>query len=243
MAQAEIKIPEAFVDLLIRSHGHLGGVKATENFDRYVYGTRERDNIKIIAINAMWEKLILAARVFCSLSYPSDVAVLSTKAFGRKPVMKFCQAVGATAITGRFVPGSFTNSVVKRKYNPRILIVSDAYADKQAIAESFHCNLPIIAFTSTDNSLRGVEVAIPMNNRSPNAIGTGFFILSRLINYMKTGAELDRDMKEVELFFFRDSVELEQLAEEQNLVDAPEGAMQGGSDAMSGRMPEEWNGF
>ncbi|KAH9411651.1 hypothetical protein HK407_04g07590 [Ordospora pajunii] len=243
MAQAEIKIPEAFVKLLICSHGHLGGATATKNFDRYIHGTRARDNIKIIDINAMWEKLIIAARVFCSLSYPSDVVVVSTKAFGRKPVMKFCEAVGATAITGRFVPGSFTNSVVKKKYDPRILIVSDTYADKQAIAESLYCNLPTIAFTNTDNSLNGIDVAIPMNNRSPTAIGAGFFILSRLINYMKTGAELDRDMKEVELFFFRDSVELEQIAEEQGLVDAPEGMAQGGSDAISGRMPEEWSGF
>ena len=95
-------------------------------------------------------------------------------------------------------------------YDPRILIVSDTYADKQAIAEAQYCNLPTIAFANTDNSLEGLDVAIPMNYRSPTAIGAGFFILSRLISYMKTGADLDRDMKEVELFLFRDSFEFEQ---------------------------------
>lgn len=235
MARAEIKIPDAFVKLLVCSHGHLGGTSVNKNLARYVFGTRSHENIKVIDINAMWEKFIIAARMFCSMSYPSDIAVVSTKTFGRKPVIKFCEAVGATPITGRFIPGSFTNSEVKKTYDPRILIVSDTYADKQAVAEAQYCNLPTIAFANTDNSLEGVDVGIPMNNRSPTAIGAGFFILSRLISYMKTGADLDRDMKEVELFFFRDNFELEQLAEEQKLLETGDALLNVTSDEVSGK--------
>lgn len=246
MTQAEIKIPDAFVKLLICSHGHLGGTSVNKSLSRYVFGTRAQENIKIIDINAMWEKFVVAARMFCSMSYPSDVVAVSTKTFGRKPVLKFCETVGATPITGRFIPGSFTNSEVKKTYDPRILIVSDTYADKQAVAEAQYCNLPTIAFANTDNSLEGVDVAIPMNNRSPTAIGAGFFILSRLISYMKTGAELDRDMKEVELFFFRDSFELEQLAEEQKLLETTDALLNVGReslDASVGAGKSGWGDF
>jgi small subunit ribosomal protein SAe len=233
MAAPKIKIPDAFVKLLLCTHGHLGGTKTNKDLERYVYGTRPKENVKIIDINTTWEKFVLAARAFCSINYPSDIAVVSSKIFGRRPVVKFCSAVGATPITGKFIPGSFTNPQVKNTYDPRILIVSDTFADKQAIKESFYCNLPVIAFVNTDNSCEGVDIAIPMNNRSPHAIGAGFFILSRLINYMKRGEELDRNMKEVELFFFRDAVELEQLAEEQSLLTGETGA-----EPKSKAMPE-----
>ncbi|CAD25232.1 40S RIBOSOMAL PROTEIN SA or P40 [Encephalitozoon cuniculi GB-M1] len=241
-----IKIPDEFVKLLIVSQSHLGGTSTNKSFARYLYGTRPRDRINIIDINATWEKLIIAARAFCGIKHPSSIAVVSTKTFGRKPVVKFCEAVGATPITGRFIPGSFTNSEVKRVYDPRVLIVSDTYADKQAILESQYCNLPTIAFVNTDNSLVGVDIAIPMNNRSPSAIAAGFFILSRLINYMKTGAELVRDMKEVELFLFRDSVELEQLVEEQ-LLETTDSILNVGKEGILSGIgtgnADEWNSF
>lgn len=242
-----IKIPDAFVKLLILSHAHLGGTSANKNFARYLYGTRPQDKINIVDIDAMWEKLVIAARAFCGIKHPSTIAVVSTKAFGRKPVAKFCEAVGATPITGRFIPGSFTNSQVKRMYDPRMLIVSDTHADKQAVLESQYCNLPTIAFVNADNPMGGVDIAIPMNNRSPAAIAAGFFILSRLINYMKTGAELDRDMKEVELFLFRDSVELEQLAEEQKLLETADSILNVGKEevlsGVSAGNPGEWSEF
>jgi small subunit ribosomal protein SAe len=55
-----------------------------------------------------------------------------------------------------------------------------------------------------------------MNNRSPTSIGAGFFMLAKLINYIKGKGDLTWNMKnEIELFFYRDPLELEQLAEEQ----------------------------
>ena len=76
-------------------------------------------------------------------------------------------------------------------------------------------NCPSIGFCNTDSDLEFVDIAIPINNRSPRAIGVSFFILSRLIKYIKHGADLEENIKEVELFFFRDTLELEHLYEEQ----------------------------
>ena len=97
---------------MILSHAHLDGTSTNKHFARYLYGTRPQDKINIIDIDAMWEKLVVAARGFYGIKHPSTVAVVSTKAFGCKPVSKFCEAVGTTPITGRFIPGSFTNSQV-----------------------------------------------------------------------------------------------------------------------------------
>ncbi|KAK6090793.1 hypothetical protein P3W45_000038 [Vairimorpha bombi] len=219
MAKPKITIPEEFVKLILISQGHLGGIKTSKQMERYIYGTRKPENIKVINIDKTWEKFILAARMFCSVKYPSDVAVVSTKTFGRKAVLKFCEVTCATPIIGRFIPGTFCNNQVRRPLEPRLLIVSDPFSDKQALIESSYVNLQTIAFCNTDNETNFVDVVIPMNNRSPLAISAGLFILHRLIRFMKTGEPLDENMKEIELFIYRDPVELEKLVEEQKLID------------------------
>ncbi|KAF9764214.1 40S ribosomal protein S0 [Nosema granulosis] len=218
MAQPKIPIPESFVKLVLVSQGHLGGVTSTKTMEKYLYGTRTPENIKVFDVQKQWEKFILAARMFCSLKHPKEAVVVSTKTFGRKAVLKFCEMTGASPIIGRFIPGTFTNFQVKKPIEPRLLIVSDPYADKQALDESSYVNLPTVAFCNSDNDTSFVDVVVPMNNRSPQAISAGLFILYRLVRFMKEGEPLDENIKEVELFIYRDPMELEKLVEEQNLL-------------------------
>jgi small subunit ribosomal protein SAe len=215
MAKPEIVIPESFVKLILVSQGHLGGVTSTKTMERYLFGTRTPENIKVIDMQKQWEKFILAARMFCALKYPKEAVVVATKPFGRKAVLKFCEMTGASPVIGRFIPGTFTNFQVKKPIEPRILIVSDPFADDQSLDESSLVNLPTISFCNSDNITSFVDIAIPMNNRSPQAISAGLFILYRLVRFMKEGEPLDDNMKEVELFIYRDPVELERLVEAQ----------------------------
>lgn len=236
MAKSLNRIPDSYVKLIIAAHGQLGGTKANENMKKYIFGARKPENIYVLDIDKMWKKFVYAAQAFCSITYTSDIVVVSGKEFGRKPVLKFCELTGATPITGRFIPGSFTNYDIKKVLEPRLMIVSDPFTDSQAIIEGSHVNLPCIGFCNTDNETKYTDVVVPMNNRSPNAIAVGFFILSRLINYMKHGFDLEANMKEVELFFYRDATELEQLAEEQRLQETAEVVLNvnvGGTDSSS----------
>lgn len=212
---SEIPIPELFGKLMIASNAQLGGIKLTNNMKRYIFGQR-KDRINIFDIEQTWEKMILAARAVVALKNTESVIAISSKTFGRKPVLKFAEAVHCKPYTGRFIPGSFTNTNIKGSVEPRLIIVSDPIADEQAIQEASKVNCPAIAFCNADANLPFVDIAIPINNRSPNAIGVSFFMLSRLINYMRTGASMDANISEVELFFYRDASELELLAQEQN---------------------------
>lgn len=211
----KIPMPDSFAKLIFATNSHLGGTKVGDKMEEYIYGTR-KDNIKIFDLEKVWDKLILAARAIAANEFPETITAISAKPFGRKPVLKFSEAIGCRSVTGRFVPGSFTNTNIKGSTEPRLIVVSDPTTDKQAINEAAQVNCPSIAFCNTDADLKFVDIAIPFNNRSAKSIGVGFFILSRLVNYLKNGAELDKDIKEVELFFFRDVSELEHLIREQN---------------------------
>ncbi|KAL6122712.1 40S ribosomal protein S0 [Nucleospora cyclopteri] len=210
-----LEMPESFAKLLFATQSHMGGADVTKTMKEYIYGARG-DKITVFDIKKMWEKYVLAARAICGLQYADDITVISCKTFGRKPVMKFAESTGAKPYTGRFIPGSFTNTSIKKSCEPRLIIVSDPILDEQAIEEAAKINCPTIAFCNTDSDLKYVDIAIPMNNRSPRAIGVGFFILKRIVRYIQQGKNMEENIKEVELFFYRDTFELEQLQEEQN---------------------------
>ena len=213
--EGSIKMPDVFAKLLIVTQAHLGGIKTTKQMKKYAFGSRN-DKIAVFDLKKTWEKFVLAARAICGLGHEDDIMAVSCKTFGKKPVMKFAETVGCKAYTGRFIPGTFTNTMIKNNFEPRLLVISDPVVDKQAVEEAALVNCPVIAFCNTDATLRYIDIAIPLNNRSPKAIGASFFILSRLVRYMKHGIELTEGIKEVELFFYRCQAELEKIQEEQN---------------------------
>lgn len=214
--QKELEIPEDFVKAIILSNAHLGSTTATTNFKQYIYGRRKNDLIHVININEMWKKLIIAARLFVSIEDPSDIIVASNKKFGKRAVLRFCSETGATPLIGRFTPGGFTNQVIKNVKESRLVVVSDTYADKQTVMEASYVNTPCIAFCNSDNSLSRVDVAIPMNNRSPLSIGCGFYLLAKVIKYIKGEESFDVDVRsEIEFYFYRDPVELDMIIQEQ----------------------------
>lgn len=211
----EIQIPEDFVRAIILSNAHLGSTTATTQFRQYIYDRRKDDQIYVIDINEMWKKFIMAARLFVSIEDPGDIVVSSNKNFGKRAVLKFCEDTGATPFTGRFIPGGFTNQVIKDVKEPRLIIVSDSYADKQTVVEASYVNTPCIAFCNSDNNLSRVDLVLPINNRSPLSIGCGFYLLAKVIKYIKREDNFDTDIrKEIEFYFYRDPVELEMIAHE-----------------------------
>jgi small subunit ribosomal protein SAe len=213
-----ISMPSSYAKLFIATQAHLGGNKITNRMKESIFAQRP-DGISIFDINKTWEKFVLAARAICGISYPETICAVSGKTFGRKAILKFSESIGCKPITSRFIPGSFTNTSVRGSIEPRLIIVSDPVFDRQAVNEASLVNCPVIAFCNTDASLDNVDIAIPINNRSPKAIGFSFFVLSKLVNYMRNGEDLEHNIKNVELFFYRDAVELERLMEE-NLAES-----------------------
>ena len=49
----------------------------------------------------------------------------------QRGILKFASHIGATAVAGKFTPGTFTNQIQKAFKEPRLLIVGDPRTDHQ----------------------------------------------------------------------------------------------------------------
>jgi len=222
---------EQDIQLLLAAHSHIGTRNLDPQMNRYVW-RRRADGVHIMNVAKTWEKLVLAARVIVTIENPADVAVLSIPQVGQRAALKYSKFTGATPLAGRFTPGTFTNQIQEKFIEPRLIIVTDPRDDSQAISESAYVNIPVIAFCTSDNCVRNVDVVIPCNNRSTESIGLMYWLLAREV--LRLRGEIARDQKwdvMIDLFFWR-SVEEQQKMAELDAQHARE-AQQGGQQSVS----------
>jgi small subunit ribosomal protein SAe len=169
---------------------------------------RRADGVYLIDLHKTWQKLILAARMIAAVDNKADVCVISARPWGQRAVLKFAHYTGATAISGRFTPGTFTNQIQDKFMEPRLLILTDPRTDHQALSESSYANCPTIAFCHSDNALNHVDCAIPANNKAKHSIGLMWWLLCREV--LRIRGEIPRSSPwdvMVDLFFYRDEAE------------------------------------
>ncbi|RMX48239.1 hypothetical protein pdam_00005398 [Pocillopora damicornis] len=230
-----LQLKEEDVVKLLAAGVHLGASNVDFQMESYVY-KRKPDGVHIINIKKTWEKLLLAARIIVGIEHPSDVCVISARPYGQRAILKFANHTGATAIAGRFTPGTFTNQIQAAFREPRLLVVCDPRTDSQPVTESSYVNIPVIAFCNTDSPLHHVDVAIPCNNKGAHAVGLMWWLLAREVLRMRGSISRQINWEIMpDLYFYRDpeEAEKEEQAAMQHAEEQPAAAPQ---------FPSEWGG-
>jgi len=164
---------------LLSAGVHIGSRVKTGDMEKFIYKVRP-DGLFVLDLDKLDERIRVAAK-FLSRFEPEKILVVSSRLYGREPVKRFCEVVGATPVVGRFIPGLLTNPLYEGHVEADVVFVSDPRADSQAVREATVMGIPVVALCGTDNSLSNVDLAIPTNNKGRRALATIYWLLARQI--------------------------------------------------------------
>jgi len=172
---------------------HIGTKLLTGDARRFIY-RQTNYGLYVIDLTKTDERLQIAAKFLSKyIEEGSDrVIVTSVRRYGKEPVKKFCEVLGCKVITTRFIPGSLTNPLIDTYIkDASVVVIIDPHADKVILREAKIARVPIVSLFDTDDTLTGIDLAIPANNRGKKALGLAFFLLARqiMLELGKIGSE------------------------------------------------------
>jgi small subunit ribosomal protein S2 len=121
----------------------------------------------------------------------SRILVVSARQYGQRPARLFAQAIGASHIVGRFIPGTLTNPGLRTYIEPELILVTDPQADQQSLSEAVSSGLPVVAICDANNNLRNVDLCLPANNKGRRSLSLIYWLLAREV--LKARGTLDDD--------------------------------------------------
>ncbi len=171
----------------------VGTLVRTKDMEKFISRTRP-DGLRIIDLEKILSRIDIAAKSIAR-SDIKRIVVCSAKEYGKTPVEMFCSLTGAIPITGRFMPGTFTNPLYPEHIDPELVIVADPMIDARAIEEASKIGVPVIAICDTDNVTSNIDLVIPGNNRGRRALATIFWLLARAVLVHSGALTPDQPMK------------------------------------------------
>lgn len=193
-------------ELLIKRKVHIGSRSLTKDMEPFFFS--QRAGFYLINVHKTKERLRVAAR-FLSHYEPSSVVVASTRLYGKKPVLKFCEVTGCVPLVERFTPGSFTNPQLPTYMEPEVAVITDPKSDHQILLEAAIARIPIVAFCNTDNTIEYIDLVIPANNRGREQLATLYWLLADMLLHERGELGPDETLPiPIEEFEYRPSEEV-----------------------------------
>ena len=181
MAEEEAKeeIIEINKDFLIKYRVHYGRNIKTPYSESFIYSIHPK-GFYLIDLDKTLERLRIAAKMLARYD-PSEVLIHSAREFAKKGIIEMSRLTGFQAVTGRFLPGTLTNYMLKHNRHISILLVIDHTYDRQAVDEAVKMKIPIISFVDTNSDGAYVDLAIPANNKGKYSIAALLWSLTVMI--------------------------------------------------------------
>ena len=178
MSDEELLVPN---DTYLKAGIHIGTKFRTKFMENFIYKTRP-DGLSVLNVQKIDERIKAMANLLSQYD-PQDILIVSRRENGWLPVKMFGKITGANFFAGRYPPGIMTNPELKNYKEVKIVVVTDAWPDRNVVMDALNNGLPVIALCDTNNQANNIDLVVPCNNKGKKSLGLLFFILTK--EYLK----------------------------------------------------------
>ncbi len=191
MAEEKFLVPR---DVYLKSGIHIGTKFRTAYMEQFIYKTRP-DGLSVLNLQKIDERIRIAA-AFLAQYNPEDILIISRRENGWKAVELFGKLTGVRVFAGRYPPGILTNPNFEEYTEAKIVLVVDAWPDRNAVLDAVKVGIPVIALCDTNNQSNFIDLVLPCNNKGKKSLGLMFYILTKELLKLKGKLKEGEELKE-----------------------------------------------
>jgi len=181
----ELLVP---VDQYSKAGIHIGTKFKTKHMADFIYKIKP-DGLVIMNVQKIDERIRIATDMMARYS-PEEIVAIGKRENSWKPLKLFSKLTGINVFPGRYAPGILTNLALENFTEFKLMIVVDAWLDKNAIEDAKKTGIPIIGLCDTNNVSNDLDLVVPCNNKGRKSLGLIFWILAR--EYMQKRGLLEK---------------------------------------------------
>ena len=178
MSEEQLMVP---TKLYLKAGIHIGTKFRTKHMEKFIYKIRP-DGLCVLNLEKVDERIKIMCN-FLSQYNPEDILLVSKRENGWEALQMIHEMTGIRVFPGRYPPGILTNPALDNFIEAKVLLVTDAWPDRNTINDAMHVGIPVIALCDTNNQSNNIDLVVPCNNKGKKSLGLLFYIFAR--EYMK----------------------------------------------------------
>ena len=179
-------------DQYLKAGVHIGTKFKTNYMSEFIYKIRP-DGLYVLNLQRIDERLKTAANLLAQYA-PEDIIIIGRRENGWKAMKLFGKAINCRVFAGRYPPGILTNPALETFMEAKLMLVTDAWPDRNAVQDALKIGIPVISFCDTNNQSNGIDLVVPCNNKGKKSLGLAFYILAREYLLKKGLIKHEKDM-------------------------------------------------